>query len=131
MLTAFVGAAIVAFVLFTLELLTVLRVGPWVVRHRWFMPPWSSRFTAITLHPFVILKSGWSSRTLRHELVHVHQVRRDGWCRFYGRYVWLWITGTAYRDMPAEVEARMYERSWAYLPLDLEDRVRADPRGEA
>lgn len=61
---------------------------------------------------------------MRHELIHVWQVRRDGWLRFYVRYVWLWVTGTAYRDLPAEVEANAHEDDPTFLPAELESLVR-------
>lgn len=98
---------------------------PIVVRKRWWMPPWG-KFTAITIYPLILLAPGWKPETLRHELIHCWQVRRDGWLRFYARYLWLWITGTKYADLPAELEAYWNQYDPTFLPTDLEALVRGD-----
>ena len=101
--------------------------GPYLVRKRSFLvPPWGP-VLALTIVPFIFLRRGWPSSRLRHELIHVHQVRQQGWIRFYARYVWLWLRGTPYRELPAEVEAFAHEHDPSFLPADLEALVRADP----
>ena len=49
---------------------------------------WSSWVEAITLYPFIIYKSEEAVKKHRkHEWVHVEQVRRLGWLRFYLSYL--------------------------------------------
>ncbi len=54
------------------------------------LPGWFGA-TAITLYPFLFFalskESALSSKTLAHEMVHVRQVRKLGWLRFYWKYV--------------------------------------------
>lgn len=96
-------------------------VGPFIVRKRWWTPPFGKRVLAITLHPFVFIRAPFPLTRLRHELVHVHQVRRDGWVEFYVGYVWAWLWHRIrYRNLPAEIEARAHERDLFFLPRDLE-----------
>jgi hypothetical protein len=99
-----------------------MTLGPWIVRKRGPLPPWGP-FAAITLYPFVFVRMPVSERTLRHELIHVWQVQRDGWFRFYGLYVWRWVRGVAYRDQPAEIEAYSNDHDTEFLPPNLEALV--------
>ena len=66
---------------------------------------------AIVLYPYILFRQGHGSvmpRLYRHELEHFYQVQRDGWLRFYIR--WLWLTARhGYWDNPYEVEAREAE----------------------
>jgi hypothetical protein len=44
----------------------------------------------ITIYPFIFYrkpKNQVSDRLRRHEMVHIAQVRRDGWLRFYFNYL--------------------------------------------
>lgn len=81
----------------------------------------------ITLYPFIfivcsleIAKKGY---LLRHEFVHVSQVERLGWLRFYLSYLFYFLVNyikyrnwdKAYRAIPYESEAYRTER-WKKLP---------------
>lgn len=78
----------------------------------------------IVLYPFVFLADSFepapeqapkqaAGRTLRHELVHVRQIRELGWLRFYSRYLREYFTARlrgkshfeAYRTISFEQEA--------------------------
>jgi hypothetical protein len=65
----------------------------------------------IVLYPYILFRQGHGSvmrQLYRHELEHFYQVQRDGWLRFYVR--WLWFTFRhGYWDNPYEVEAREAE----------------------
>jgi len=100
-------------------------LGPYIVRKRWFTPPVKG-FTGIALYPFVFLRRGYSATIMRHELIHVWQVRKVGWLRFYLTYL-LDACKYEYREIPAEVEAYANQHDPAYLPVELEKLVRADP----
>lgn len=109
-------------------------IGPFLIVKRWWLfwlPPWG-RFQAITLAPFVILRPGWSESTLRHELIHIRQVRLQGWWRFYYGYLWEWrfgwrlIGGTSYVNLRAELEAYEHQHDDTHLPFYLERLVRSD-----
>jgi hypothetical protein len=41
---------------------------------------------------------------IRHEMVHIEQIERDGGWRFAWRYLW-WLARYGYRGNPYEVEA--------------------------
>ena len=61
--------------------------------------------SAVTLGASVICVYGEpEAHTVRHELVHARQAKRDGWL-YRPRYLWLWIRH-GYQDHPYEVEAR-------------------------
>lgn len=75
---------------------------------------------AITLYPYVFcasLESATDPRTIRHELVHVGQVKEFGWLRFYLSYLLYYaaerVKGenhySAYWNIPYEIEARAGE----------------------
>lgn len=52
---------------------------------------------AITLYPFILFnmtrQEAIDNYTLDHEFVHVRQVRKLGWLRFYASYLWKYIKG--------------------------------------
>lgn len=76
---------------------------------------------AITLYPYVLFAEHMDdyedSTTIRHEMVHVAQVRSYGWFRFYISYLLYYaaerVKGedhyNAYLNIPWEVEARAAE----------------------
>ena len=105
-----------------------MSLGPWVVRKRWFTPPWGS-IRAITLYPFIFLRAGWPASTMRHELIHVWQIRKVGWFRFYLTYLWD-AARVGYGRIPVELEAWQEQHSTSYLPAELEALAQAD-RGKA
>lgn len=78
-----------------------------------FVPP-DRMIGAITIYPFIFyLEESPSKSLVRHELIHVEQVRRVGWFKFYLSYLmfyWAWrMAGTdhntAYLKIPWENEA--------------------------
>ncbi len=87
--------------------------------------------TAITLYPFILFacteKEALDSHTLQHEWVHIEQVRKLGWLRFYLSYVWNFVKEyakervywTAYLANPYEKEAYEKEKDFK-LPEILE-----------
>lgn len=92
---------------------------PVILRKPSWCPPWG-QFVGMTIYPVILLAPGRPRSSLRHELIHCHQVRRDGWFGFYGRYVLRWLQGVRYHDQPAEREAYAHEHDATYLPPDLE-----------
>lgn len=81
-----------------------------------FLPLRLTGIRAITLYPFIFYKyprARITEATLRHELVHIQQIRRVGFFKFYITYVWYSIRH-GYRNNPYEVEAR----TSAAVPLD-------------
>ncbi len=72
---------------------------------------------ATTIYPFIFLKAGLSADQeriiLSHEMIHVAQVERLGWLRFYTSYIVYYIKGRlkglshkdAYLAIPFEAEA--------------------------
>lgn len=77
----------------------------------------------MTLYPFIFVRKGVSITLIRHELIHVYQIRRDGWWNFYFGYIWRKLRGTAYLDEQYEREAYTFQGSLKYLPPHLEDLV--------
>lgn len=64
--------------------------------------PWMT----VYVHPY-----GANDRALlRHERMHLRQIRRDGWLRFWVQYYW-WLIQYGYWNNPYEIEARAAERS--------------------
>jgi hypothetical protein len=70
---------------------------------------------AITLYPFIFYNTNHrlyktDLDTLRaHEMVHIEQVERLGWFKFYASYVWKnrpqWLGGVKYGEGKYEREA--------------------------
>lgn len=71
---------------------------------------------AIVLYPYVLFSDSRErvdALLLRHEIVHVRQVRRLGWWRFYSHYLWEYFRHrcsgmegeAAYRKISFEQEA--------------------------
>ncbi len=89
------------------------------------IPMLPGRYVGVTLGPLVILQtcepSDGTSTLLAHELVHVKQWNERGAVRFAATYVASFAAeirrsrnwNTAYRAIPAEVEARAETARWA------------------
>ena len=70
---------------------------------------------AIVLYPYVLFDSPMSNisgTNIRHEMIHVRQVRSMGWLKFYVSYLWEYAklrlkmgAFTAYLNIPQEQEA--------------------------
>ena len=91
-----------------------------IIKKRWWTPPWG-KADGITLYPFVFVRRGASETLLRHELIHIYQIQRDGWWRFYLGYLKRkYINQVSYLDDPMEVEAYKYENDIGFLPIELE-----------
>jgi len=54
---------------------------------KWLVP---KGYAAITIYPFIFLRQVYPTHrdTLKHELIHIQQVQRDGWLVFYVYYIW-------------------------------------------
>ena len=77
-------------------------------------------YGAITLYPFIFFttsKADTFQSTIKHEMVHVAQVREAGWFCFYISYLIYFVAGyiryhnwdRAYMQIPYEIEARELE----------------------
>lgn len=100
------------------------RHAPYLIRAKWWTPPFG-RNLAVTLYPWIFLRAGWTATTCRHELVHVAQIRRAGWLRFYASWLFEWVMW-GYEDISWEIEAHANASNAAYLSPELEALVRAD-----
>lgn len=86
-----------------------------ILQNHWL--PKKLNFTAITLYPYILLAIDYptsiTSKVLAHEFVHVRQIRQQGFLKFYGMYLWMFIKlyikfrdrDEAYKSIPVEVEA--------------------------
>ncbi len=93
------------------------------------------RYLGITLGTFVLLATDepddGTSALLAHELVHVRQWTEQGRIRFTLRYVAAFAGNLAryrrwhraYRDIPAEVEARAIAGDWSRRRSDIDRRL--------
>jgi hypothetical protein len=72
----------------------------WFLRKSWI--------NGITIYPFIFFKQKQeeiSDRLFRHEMEHIYQVQREGWFKFYIKYLYYqWRVG--YKQIPYEIEAR-------------------------
>jgi hypothetical protein len=67
--------------------------------------PIPKKYDAITLYPFIFYRSPAAFRRWRdHEMIHVEQIRRYGWLRFYVLYLWYNFT-VGYENNLFEIEA--------------------------
>lgn len=71
------------------------------------------------------MRKGYSATSMRHELIHIWQVRKAGWLRFYLTYL-RDACRYEYRKIPAEVEAYANQHDPEYLPAELEQLVHTD-----
>jgi hypothetical protein len=83
---------------------------------------------AITLYPFIFYYDYTPNRALRnHEYIHIKQIRRDGFLKFYLSYIliylWFRIIGkshnVAYLSIPYEKEA--YKNQ--HIKQSIEDTI--------
>ena len=86
---------------------------------------------AIVLYPYVLFtgaKEGIAPLLLKHEMIHVRQVRREGWAGFYARYLKEYFSlrlkgknrNEAYRNISFEQEA--YELAGAVELSEMEKK---------
>jgi len=96
---------------------------PKLVVKRWWIPLPLGRFAALTIYPFIFVRRKGIDRTIvRHEMIHIWQVRKTGWLWFYLGYIWK-STHTKYHNLPVEIEAYDNQTNAQYLPRQLEQCV--------
>ena len=74
--------------------------------------------SGITLAPVVvILKAKFADNVFlrNHEAIHWWQVQRDGFFKFYLKYMYEWVAKWGYKNISYEVEARENETNLEYL----------------
>lgn len=86
---------------------------------------------AITLYPYVLFADQKSAAlpVAKHEVVHVRQVRKLGWFRFYASYLWQWCKGMvcfwdywgAYNSISYEQEAYAQQADNVLTPEELDE----------
>ena len=80
-------------------------------------------FGAITIYPFIFFTTTFEEtppRLIAHEMVHIAQVDKLGWIRFYSSYLYYFIKNLiiyrnvqqAYWFIPYEIEARGVENDY-------------------
>jgi hypothetical protein len=77
-----------------------LHYNVWFLRKSWI--------NGITIYPFIFFKrrpEEVTDRLFRHEMEHIYQVQREGWFKFYVKYLYRNIK-YGYKQNPYEVEAR-------------------------
>ncbi len=68
-------------------------------------------------------------KIIEHEMIHVRQVRKLGWFKFYVSYIFIYFknwfkygnTGLAYRNHPYEMEAFENEHKIVLTPEEIEE----------
>jgi hypothetical protein len=83
-----------------------MRIREVICKKRWFL---KKSIEAITLYPFIFFHGEPTNRTRSHEYIHVAQVRRIGWLKFYILYFW-YNFKLGYLLNPFEIEAREGEQ---------------------
>jgi len=90
-----------------------------------------------TLYPWIMLAqsreeleadSEWFRTLIKHEMIHIKQVREKGWVKFYFTYLWEYATNfiksrnrnRAYMDISYEVEAYR-DQYQDFTPEELEE----------
>ena len=74
----------------------------------WLLP---KTVEAITIYPYIFYNcvekpsKKTMTRLKKHEMVHVAQVERVGWIRFYTVYIYHKLKGTPFKEIPFEKEA--------------------------
>ena len=84
------------------------------VKYSFWLPKLLWR-NAIVLYPFILIsKSETESKKtniLNHEFIHILQIRKDGFFKFYSKYLLEWVINlfidyrTAYKNISYEKEA--------------------------
>lgn len=59
---------------------------------------------AVTLYPFIFYRYHPEQSHRLHEYIHVEQIRRLGWMKFYFLWIWYYLK-FGYTNNPFEVEA--------------------------
>jgi len=75
----------------------------------------------LVLYPFILISTRMKDTlpsTLKHEMTHVNQINRDGWCRFYCQYC-IYTCRDCYANNKYEREAYAAE-NMALTPAELE-----------
>ena len=69
------------------------------------------RVEAITIYPFIFYYTKKPSKTLmQHEMIHIDQVRKEGWLKFYISYLFEYFKlYLRYKDMSKAYFAISYE----------------------
>ena len=70
----------------------------------WLVWPIKSWVAGIVIYPFIFYKGKPHLTRRRHEWIHIEQVRKEGWIKFYTKYLWYSIT-KGYHYIPYEIEA--------------------------
>lgn len=71
----------------------------------WFVP---RGYKAWVIAPYIFFRTSkeeTTDRLFRHEMQHIYQVDKNGWLKFYIKYLWYSIRH-GYQNNPYEVEAR-------------------------
>lgn len=69
---------------------------------RWLL---KKEVEAVTIYPFIFYRGIPTAEVRRHELVHINQIQKIGWLKFYITYLWYSVK-LGYRNNPYEKEAR-------------------------
>ena len=59
----------------------------------------------MVIYPVIHLRTGHPHRTLKHEMVHVHEICQQGVIKWYLKYLFNWFR-YGYSNHPAEERAR-------------------------
>jgi hypothetical protein len=70
------------------------------IKVRWL----PGNFKGMTIAPFILYRGVLTESLKRHELVHIEQVKRHGWIKFYFLYL-VYSIRYGYRNNPFEIEA--------------------------
>ena len=79
------------------------------------------RLDGLVLYPFILVstpKDDTLPSTLKHEVTHVHQIEREGFCKFYCNYC-IYMCNDSYKNNIYEQEAYSTE-SIALTSAELE-----------
>lgn len=90
----------------------------------WLRPTWIGAITLGSHIFFKRKKADVPERMVRHELVHIAQIKREGCLRFYAKYLWYQLR-YGYKKNPFEVEARNLSESpdWAQFKNSWIDSI--------
>lgn len=88
---------------------------------------------AITLYPYILFSIDRATaekyKIIEHEMIHVRQVRKLGWLKFYVSYIYLYFKNLwkyhngsmAYNHIEYEVEAYENQHTVVLTPEELEE----------